>query len=161
MKILPNINDVLSWKINKFRWNSYNTIISFWKTYSEEWGIEIPEYQRGDIWTTEQKQNLIRSLIFWIQVPNLILNKKPKWYDWTIIDWQQRYNSLVMFFNDKLTVDWIKYSDLNNIQKRCFLNTSLWYIETQFKTIDKEKEFYILLNTWWTQHSKEDIEKVK
>ena len=159
MKILPNIQDILNWKIKKFRWNTYNTTIHFWKTYSEELNvIIIPEYQRDDIWTIKQKEDLIRSLIYWVQIPPLILNKVDN--TWRIIDWRQRFSTLIWFLQDKFKVDWLSFSDFTEIQRRNFLNSPLWYVETTFNKIEEEKKFYILFNTWGTPHTEKDFLKL-
>jgi len=64
-----------------------------------------------------------------------------------------------MFFSDELIVDDIKFSDLSQIQRRRFLNKVLPYIETNFSNLQEEKDFYILLNTSGTLHTKEDLAK--
>lgn len=162
MSILPNLKDLIEWKVSEFRGNSFNTTVNFWYTYyKEEGAITIPEYQRDYVWTKEQRENLIRSLFFWISVPPLILNRNPEETDRTIVDWWQRYRTLCLFFDNELEVDWIKFEDLSQTDRRRFLNKVLPYIETSFKNIQEEKEFYKLLNTSGTAHTQEDIKKAE
>jgi len=162
MTILPNIKDILNWKKSEFRWSTYNTTIWFWYTYYKESdAITIPEYQRDYIWSQEQKENFIRSLFYWVSIPPLILNKAKNWLDWIIVDWSQRFRTLKLFFENKLIVDGVSFDSLEVVQRRRFLNKTLSYIETNFSTEQEEKEFYRLLNTSGTQHTKEEIQKAR
>ena len=117
----------------------------------------IPEYQRWYVWDMEQQKNLIRSLFFWITIPPLILNIDENNWNWIVIDWQQRLTTIIRFFNNELEVDWIRFSDLTDVQRRFFLSKKLSYLETKFNTIEEEKFYYKLFNTAWTSHQLSDF----
>jgi len=154
---LPNIQDILNWKVKTFKSQDYASILQFIYTYSKENAFVIPEYQRWYVWTKQQQEDLIRSLFYWITIPPLILNIDEDNWTWTVIDWQQRITTLIKFFNDELVVDWIKFSSLNDVERRIFLTNKLSYLETRFKTIEEEIFYYKLFNSSWTQHLESDL----
>lgn len=68
-------------------------------------------YQRGSVWTTEQRQNLVRSWLLGIPVPAIILNARytrPEWgnseHYYACIDGKQRLQAAVAWFAGELAV---------------------------------------------------------
>jgi hypothetical protein len=76
-----------------------------------------PPYQRGDVWTTDQRVALIKSLCMGLPVPVIITNDRTT--DWwtdrpidydageapeVVIDGKQRLTTICMWFNNELAV---------------------------------------------------------
>src|SRR3982750_3802352 len=71
--------------------------------------VDTP-YQRGDVWTEEQRRNLIKSLIMGIPTPAVILNARHlvrEWratdpnadIGWSCIDGKQRLTTFVQWYS--------------------------------------------------------------
>src|ERR1044071_6477591 len=81
-----------------------------------------PPYQRGDVWTEEQRVNLIRSLLMGVPIPALIVNRRggnsawsekygdvgEAWY--ACIDGKQRITTGVLWFTGYLFIpsSWLR-----------------------------------------------------
>lgn len=93
-------------------------LINFWR----DGQINMtPPYQRGDVWTVEQRRALIKSLLLGVPVAALVLNMRDN-HDWrenegdpglasyAVIDGKQRLTTVRMFFDGDLDVprDWFE-----------------------------------------------------
>lgn len=103
---------------------NFRDLIGFWR----DGQINMtPPYQRGDVWTVQQRQALIKSLLLGIPVAALVLNLRDNqaWRDnegdpthsYAVIDGKQRLTTVRMLFDGDLAVpadwfepDWIKPS---------------------------------------------------
>lgn len=98
-------------------------LVNFWRDDM----IDVsPSYQRGDVWTHEQRVALIKSLLLGVPVAALVLNVRDNhvWHAnegdpgsavYVVIDGKQRLTTVRMFFDGDLAVpadwfepDWIK-----------------------------------------------------
>lgn len=165
MQQLPNLNDIFNKNVEKFNGQPWLYDMYFYFKRLQDWELIIPVYQRSDVWSLEQKQNLIRSLYYGITIPPIILNERETnnyedpWHLY-IIDWSQRIRTLQQFFNSELEVDWFIWNEMHDAFKTKFLHIPLQSIRTNFKTEDEEKFYYYLFNTSWTHHTQNDINKV-
>lgn len=96
-----------------------------------------PPYQRGTVWTTDQRIALIRSWIMGIPVPAIILNNRDsvEWAaregsiygdgrrenfrpTWSVVDGKQRLETALLWFTDKLDVpaSWFPPERIQRIQ---------------------------------------------
>lgn len=168
---LPKIDEILKSRI-KFRSSVWNYDINFFYNHlvnkSRSWKIIIPKYQRNDIWSLEQKEQLIRAILYWVPIPPVILNKRkePEIIDYSdvnffvklyLVDWWQRLRTLKQFFENKLVVDWFTWDSLWEYWRQSFLNKPLQSINTNFDTEDEEKIYYKLFNTSWISHTERDF----
>lgn len=71
-----------------------------------------PPYQRGRVWTVEQNQNLVYSMLAGIPIGAVCINRRP-WQqgavtDTTVVDGQQRITAIRAFMDDETAVpaDW-------------------------------------------------------
>jgi hypothetical protein len=140
-------------------------VFAYWQR--EDW-IELnPPYQRGDVWGTKRRQNLIRSLMLGVPIPSIVVNDRleAKFFGdgpimYAVIDGKQRITSLLMFLNDELLVpsEWFNewhvetdselcsFKSLSKVGKRCFGNMPIAVSEGRLKTIEEEKEVFDLIN---------------
>jgi hypothetical protein len=64
-----------------------------------------PDYQRGVVWSKAQKQFLIDSIFRDLDIPKLYIREiDDDFYEWEIIDGQQRLTAIYEFFNDKFAL---------------------------------------------------------
>lgn len=122
-----------------------------------------PDFQRGHVWTMEQR---ILFLEYWMQggtINPIYLNwpalKNPvdHYQDFTIVDGKQRLTTFLMFANNEITI-------FNNLKFKDFISTTFPSIHIATNTLGTKKEvleWYILFNSGGTPHTKEEIERVK
>src|SRR5579864_1019074 len=61
-----------------------------------------PDYQREEVWTKAQKQLLIDSLLFDIDIPKMYYREVDKdSYEYEVVDGQQRLRAIFDFMDDK------------------------------------------------------------
>lgn len=131
----------------------------------------VPEYQRELVWTLEQKENLIKSILYGNPIGDFLFKKEfakdekgrinTLNISWSIIDGQQRINAIREFFTNKFEVDGKCFKDLKYWDARTFLDVDVSVISVQDITIEEEIEIYLNRNCGGTNHTKEEIEKVK
>lgn len=147
---------------------SLNTFIEslLHRYYTESAGVDMnPEYQRGYVWSLEDKQNLIRSILQDIEIGRFVFMQKdftaedPHFYE--IIDGKQRLSTLVEFYEDRFEVDGLKFSEMSFRDRHAILGKQVLIIDTPQLT-DKEKyEYFIRINTTGKVMDQLHIEKVK
>lgn len=94
-----------------------------------EAGDLSPSYQRGSVWTVEQRLGLIRSWLIGLPIPAVIVNKRfdGNWpcqndgwpvggYEFAVIDGKQRIETAIAWFGDELAVpaSWFDGDDINS-----------------------------------------------
>jgi hypothetical protein len=125
--------------------------------YADSAGVDMnPEYQRGYVWTLEDKQNLIRSILNDIEIGRFVFMQKdfssedPHFYE--IIDGKQRLSTLIEFYED---------SDLSFKDQHAILEKQILIIDTPQLTEKEKYEYFIRINTTGKVMDQEHIEKVK
>lgn len=91
-------------------------------------------YQRGDVWTTEQRIGLIRSWLMGVPIPAIVINDRmsPFWegkppfdrrgegdgYIYAVIDGRQRIQTAIMWFGGELAVpaSWFPAEHVENVE---------------------------------------------
>lgn len=117
-----------------------------------------PPYQRGDVWGSIRRQNLIKSILLGVPIPSIIINDRfsANWgEEMAVIDGKQRITTILMLMDDELKIpgewvgqekDLIKFSDLPKPEQRGFRSLPLQTCEGQLKSIEEEKEIFELIN---------------
>lgn len=137
------------------------------------------DFQRGIVWSLEQKRGLIRSLIMDLPIGSFYINRfniymeqhnggdinELSKIDGILYDGKQRLTAILSFLMGEFSVDYNgdEYY-VNNIQEgtlKRMLNKSISVYETNFTTKKELLEFYITINTTQTKHSDEDIKKAQ
>lgn len=130
----------------------------------------IPEYQRDLVWSLENKQNLIFSIMNgspigeFIFVRETVDTKKEYYHRWIIVDGQQRLNALKEFVNndfaDKDGRYYVEYS----------YREMVYFFEefSAFKAVyiqdlpEKEQiEIYLSKNVGGVAHTEAELQKAK
>lgn len=129
-----------------------------------------PFYQRGLVWTLEQKQKYLEA-VFKDKAkitPTILLNWKNVDEDvYEVLDGLQRLTAIFDFINDKFPIfDEIYFSDMSIKDRYFILNKDIKYTRIEklnHKNLtDNEKiELFLEINELGTKMSQEHIDKVK
>ncbi len=89
-----------------------------------------PSYQRGLVWTLEQKQALIETLSWGLGIPGVYLRKRRVLSHANepyleVIDGKQRLSTLVAFFNNEFAYQGLYFKDLSKLDQISFKRTPL------------------------------------
>ncbi len=143
-------------------------------------------YQRGSVWTTVQRGNLIRSLLMGIPVPAIVLNRRltDAWeqangyspHIAAVVDGKQRIEAMTAWFDgefavpstwfrpgwlrDDLVVNdrtWASFTDLTDKGRRGFEDAQFACVEAQVNTVQDEAQIYLLVNGAGTAQTDDDM----
>lgn len=134
-------------------------VLRFWR---DEGMLELnPPYQRGDVWGTKRRINLIRSMLLGIPIPSIVVNDRMQggWggnnWHYAVIDGKQRCTALLMFMDSQLLIPgwWlgidtesIAFAELPIPKQRKIKHHAIGFCEGSLKTIEAEKEVFELIN---------------
>lgn len=143
-------------------------------------------YQRGEVWTNEQRILLIFSMLSGTPVPALIINDRPHgmWFNaeggrlptYAVIDGKQRLTTARMFMEDDLLVPaswwpaedvettedtddgpYLRYSGLARRQQRFFERTVVPVAVGNMTSVAAEAAVYLRVNGSGTPQSADDM----
>lgn len=134
-----------------------------------------PPYQRGSVWTTDQRQALIRSMLIGLPIPAIVLGSaNPTRDTMRVIDGKQRLETFRAWFTGELAVpaDWfaseyiayrcddgtVTYLGLASTARRAFrLGSTVAVLSATVPTEADEAEIYLLLNNAGTAQTSTDL----
>lgn len=158
-------------------WNHYEEHLHclkkgkpFKKTVSAEryaCGFPLPEFQRPQCWTVEQKQRFIESIYLGLFIGTYTIHEsnwegpdaKPSKFSGWCIDGQQRLLSIEDYWNDKFKVFDLYYSELTPAEKRRFMRTGFKQYKVELHDEEMIKELYNRLSLGGTAHTEEQRAK--
>jgi hypothetical protein len=165
-------------KIHLYQSNRPIEVIRHW--ISEGYLELNPPYQRGDVWGTKRRVNLIRSMLLGVPIPSVIINDRmraefvgDKNLMFSVIDGKQRITTIAMFFFDKLAVpgEWfdekylvrkdggdVVFSSLSVVGQRLFKNLPMAFSEAAIDSLGGEKEVFDLVNYGGIQQGEVDCD---
>lgn len=139
--------------------------------YFGKYGIDLePEYQRGNVWTLEQKQSLIDSIFHNVDIGKFCIIKRPWGPDgmkpltpklYEMLDGKQRLTAIVEFFTGRFSYKGKYYNDLKPHDKQHFKYYSLSYAETDPLTDEQKYRYFLKLNTTGTPVDPAHMDKVR
>ena len=130
-----------------------------------------PDYQRGHVWTTEQRVRYVESFIRG-RAPNLIMFNCPGWtsgkqrgdipeHHFQCIDGLQRLTTLRMFMRDEVQVfNGLTATALSGTPfdpKRLRISVGVYEFATRAELL----QFYLDLNAGGTVHPQEELDRVR
>jgi hypothetical protein len=144
-------------------------------------------YQRGNVWTQEQRVNLLRSLLLGVPVAAIVLNRRGSNTAWTesgdqpyyvAIDGKQRLTTGLMWFGGDLAIptDWLRaeflpadFCESTVTFKNLVRAGQLWMArnfvipiaEAQLPSVAAEAEVYGLINAAGTPQTEEDLARAR
>lgn len=143
-------------------------------------------YQRGAVWTDEQRIMLIHSIMSGTPIPALIINRRPEsmWFGpdgetlplYAVIDGKQRMMTIKMFMEGDIAVPtswfdpediietedtadgaYVRYFGLTHKMQRFFENRPTPVAEASLRTVRREAEVYLRVNSAGTLQTDEDM----
>lgn len=140
--------------------------------YVKEYGLDLsPDFQRGYVWTPEQKTRFVEYLLRGGRSGLDIYTNCPMWqhghlgpqYDdawFVLVDGKQRLEATLGFLNNEVPVFgghfFREFTDKPRITQCNFR----WHVNT-LQTREECLQWYLDLNTGGTVHSEEELEKVR
>lgn len=134
----------------------------FYKYYQS--GVDMsPEYQRGYEWTQKDKVALIRSVFSNVDIGKFVFiernwekdineNRPSGGKMYEILDGKQRLRALIDFYEDRFSLNGVKYSDLCRQDKLFFDRKSIVYAAVSNRGLTRSDvlRYFLFLN----QHGK-------
>lgn len=155
------------------RWATYGVDVgwSYLKTHLklqvEEYGLDLdPDFQRGYVWTPEQKVRYVEFILRGGAGGREIQTNHPEWNrsfmggPYVLVDGKQRLNAVISFLdNDFPVLGGHYYSDFED---RPNMTTARfrWNVN-DLATREEVLQWYIDLNTGGTVHTSDELEKVR
>lgn len=135
-----------------------------WTYYSS--GIDLePEYQRGNVWTPEQKYNLIDSIFKNIDIGKFTVIrrsfKERLTHYYEMLDGKQRITALLDFYESRFKYQGKYFHELCARDQGHFENYSINYAETEPLTQEQKLRYFLKLNTTGVPVDPAHINKVK
>ena len=127
-------------------------------------GIDLnPDYQRGNIWSQEQKVSLIDSIFKNIDIGKITIIKRNfevgnKSYE--ILDGKQRLIALIEFSENRFEYKGKKYEDLHPRDQYHFSGYPFSYSESKPLTKQQKYKYFLKLNTAGSPVDPKHIEMV-
>ena len=145
-----------------------NTTIESLLFYFYNFGIDMnPDYQRGFVWSDEDKEKLLDSVFCGIDIGKFVLISRPqsKWLEndlsYEILDGKQRLNVLLDFYEDKLTYRGLTFSQLSMKDRNYFRNRMVSVATAKDVSRDAILRYFLALNRGGRVMDPEQIEKVE
>lgn len=130
------------------------------------WGVDMnPEYQRGNVWSLEDKVALIDSIFNDIEIGRIVLMKRDysseRKETYEIIDGKQRLTALTEFFEDRFQYKGLFFSQMHPADQNHFENKQMAVIEAPEMSREQVIEYFIRVNISGRPVNPEHLEKVK
>lgn len=137
------------------------------KVYKRRDRYEIPEWQRGEVWNTERKQQLIDSILRGWKLPKFYF---VKWDDdeYEVVDGQQRLSAVYDFFANELALSdasaavfgGLYYKDLKQKLSDAFDDFEIEFDEIEDASEEDLKQFFQRLQQGLPLTSSEKLNSV-
>lgn len=122
-------------------------------------GFSIPSFQRPLVWTREQEIAFIESAWLGLPIGTFTYHQmkwgsdgKPLRFSGMLIDGQQRLTTLDRYWNDEFTVFGLLWSEVDQVQKRRFMQTPFPHYEVALWDEDAIRELYDRMAFGGTAH---------
>ena len=131
-------------------------------------GVDFnPEYQRGYVWTQEDKELLLDSVFKNIDIGKfaLIRLSDAEWYErglsYEILDGKQRLSTLIEFYENKLAYKGKYYNDLSWKDRITFKNHNVSVAEVRSENKKTILKYFLMLNRTGKAMDKAQLDKVE
>lgn len=163
----------------KIKAHAYARNLRAFKMFYDNDELDLnPPYQRGAVWSVEQKRNLWKSLIMGLPVGSIFLNLRTQMDGYVVVDGQQRIRAILGFLHGEFAIpaawleprfvsdgsgDMVTWSELSDIGRRVLgngLNPISCY-ESSLPTAEEEAELYLLINFGGVEQTAEDQQRAE
>lgn len=123
------------------------------------------KYQRGYVWTDDDKTNLINSIFKGIRIGEFVFIENTDKHDWCyeVLDGQQRLTTLVDFVMSRFKYRGCYWHELSLKDRHEFENLSVAWVELDGKHLDEKvkAQIFLLTNIAGVPQTEEHLAKVK
>jgi hypothetical protein len=123
------------------------------------------KYQRGYVWTDNDKTRLIDSIFKGVRIGEFVFIENTHKHDWTyeVLDGQQRLTTLVDFVMSRFKYRGFYYHELSAKDRNYFENLSVACVELNGKHLDDKAkaQIFLLTNIAGVPQIEEHLAKVK
>lgn len=117
-------------------------------------GIDMdPEYQRGNVWSEDEKQALLDSIFMHAEIGRFVMRSKEKDSDvnldeylYEIVDGKQRLTTIMDFYLNRLAYKGVYYNELSPKDRYCFRNTYLSLADMEDATKEDALRVFLMVN---------------
>jgi hypothetical protein len=146
-------------------------MMSLLSMMSNKHGIDLdPEYQRGNVWSLEQKVNLVDSIFKNVDIGKFAIIKRP-WGDnpnkpltpklYEMLDGKQRLTAIWEYYCGRFKYKGKYFYELHPRDQSHFKHYTISYAETKPLTKEQTYRYFLKLNTTGTPVDPEHIAKVR
>ena len=107
--------------------------------------VFVPEHQREYVWPPAKQKLLIESVFKGYPIPSIMVTEDDR-NRYSLNDGQQRMETFWRYFTGEFAVNGHRFEELNEDEKRTFLEYKVPIVDTTGATRDQEMEIYDLLN---------------
>lgn len=136
-----------------------------------KYGIDLnPDYQRGNVWTLDQKISLIDSIFKNIDIGKFTVikrlcgpnpNKPITDLLYEVLDGKQRLTAIYEFYIGKFQYKGKYFYELHPMDRYHLIEYNISYAESEQLTNEQKYRYFLKLNATGVPMDKEHIEKVK
>ena len=123
------------------------------------------KYQRGYVWTDEDKTRLIDSIFKGVRIGEFVFIENTDKNDWTyeVLDGQQRLTTLIDFVMSRFKYRGYYWHELSWKDRHEFENLSVAWVELDGKHLDQKAnaQIFLLTNIAGVPQTEEHLAKVK
>lgn len=117
-------------------------------------GIDMnPEYQRGNVWTEEEKQAFLNSIFMHAEIGRFVIRSREcdanvdfDKFLYEIVDGKQRLSTIIDFYLNRLAYKGAYYNELSAKDRRCFLNTNISLADMDNATKEDALRVFLMVN---------------
>lgn len=130
-----------------------------------------PSFQRDLVWSVDMKQDFIDSILRGLPLGMFYVNDNI--HDLTLgegcgrllWDGKQRFHAIKSFYDGEFPVfyagKWLHYSEMKKVFDVAMRSTLVGLMTSNYDTLEKIIEGYVMINSKQVKHSDEDLEKAK
>lgn len=131
-------------------------------------GVDFePEYQRGLVWSDEDKQKLLWSVFNNVDIGKFVfvhLNG-AEWHEkgtsYEILDGKQRLTTLMEFYENKLPYQGVYYNDLSGKDRYTFLQHNADYANIENADKETRLKYFLMLNRGGRPMDEAHLDKIE
>lgn len=136
------------------------------KHYHSYAGIDLsPDYQRGNIWTLEQKRDLIKSIFNYIDIGKFSIIKRKyepgQIYSYEMLDGKQRFIALMEFYENRFTYNGLYFDEMDWRDQNHFKGYMIIISECNPLTKQQKYHYFLKLNTAGKPIDPDHLKKVE
>ena len=125
-----------------------------------------PDYQRGLVWSDEDKTNLIDSIFRNIDIGKFVFVELPyqsvESPGYEVLDGKQRLNAIVDYYLNKYPYKGVYYNDLSREEKYWFLQRGVAIAKVREQITEEQKlKYFLMLNTTGHVMDKEHLKRIE